>query len=131
MEEKFDLVAFRTARGFTQKDLAAALNINWKYISMIETGAKPLSNKLKAKLDQLQLNEEAPLKGQSDLAKASCPRCSEAALRISELERERDYLRRQLEALIGKLPDAKPSPAAAPACGAVLGRDEPHRRVGA
>lgn len=121
MEEKFDLVSFRAARRLTQRDLAKALDVNWKYISMIETGVKPLSNKLKARLDQLQLDEGALQKDQPDLDKAPCPRCSQKDLEISALREElkdaRAVIRDQASALAAALA-AKPSPAAGPACGA-------------
>ena len=114
MEEKFDLVAFRATRGLTQRDLAKALKINWKYISMIETGVKPLSNKLKTKLDQLQLNEGTSLTGQPDLAVATCPRCAEKDVEIEWLREQLSKAQDNLAAALA----AKPSPAAAPACGA-------------
>jgi transcriptional regulator with XRE-family HTH domain len=130
MEEKFDLVSFRAARRLTQRDLAKALDVNWKYISMIETGVKPLSNKLKARLDQLQLDEGALQKDQPDLDKAPCPRCSQKDLEISALREElkdaRAVIRDQASALAAALA-AKPSPAAAPVCSASNGGHKERR----
>jgi DNA-binding XRE family transcriptional regulator len=117
MAEKFDLVSFRSERGLTQRDLAKALNVNWKYVSMIETGAKPLSKKLKYKLDQLQLDGVATREGSGGQLDHSCERCTAK-------DREIEWLREQLSKAQDNLAAAlatKPSAGAGPACSAADG----------
>lgn len=56
MEKKLDMAQVRTKLGITQARLAELLDVDRKYVSMIETGTKPLSSKLSKKLDSLLSN---------------------------------------------------------------------------
>lgn len=107
MSEKFDLASYRAENGLTQRDLAKALEVNWKYLSMIETGVKPMSKKLMAKLDQLQPKKDQPLERHAE--PVACPQC------VAK-DKEIGWLKEQVEGLIAALA-AKPPPAAGPACG--------------
>lgn len=51
--KKVDLKSFREKLGFTQQELADALGMARTYISMVESGAKPFSEKLKQKVEHL------------------------------------------------------------------------------
>lgn len=88
----------------TQRELARALDIHSKYVSMIETGVKPLSRKLKIKLEQLQLNDtNAETTSMSPLADSEPSMgCSQCAAKDKEIE----WLKTQMEELIQKIPDA-------------------------
>lgn len=59
-EEKFDIATVRAEKGLTQAQLAEMLDVDRKYISMIETGKKPLSNKLRKKLDKILADLQVP-----------------------------------------------------------------------
>ena len=53
MSNNLDMAQIRADLGITQAQLGELLNVDRKYISMIETGTKPLSSKLSKKLDTL------------------------------------------------------------------------------
>lgn len=53
MKNNLDIAEIRSNLGLTQAELAELLNVDRKYVSMIETGSRPLSNKLAKKLDKL------------------------------------------------------------------------------
>ena len=53
MEKKFNLQKYREKYGITQQQLAELIGVNFRYISMIETGAKPLTQKFVKKLELL------------------------------------------------------------------------------
>ena len=108
MSEKFDLASYRAEKGLTQRDLAKALDVNWKYLSMIETGVKPMSKKLMAKLDQLQPKKDQPLEHHAK--PVACPQC---AAKDKEIVWLKEQLSKALDALA-----AKPSAAAGLASGA-------------
>ena len=54
MKKNLDMAEIRAALGITQARLAELLDVDRKYVSMIETGIKPLSSKLSKKLDILR-----------------------------------------------------------------------------
>lgn len=54
MKNNLDILEIRNKFGLTQQELANLLEVDRKYISMIETGVKPLSNKLARKLERLK-----------------------------------------------------------------------------
>ena len=54
MEEKFSLQKARLGLGWTQEKLAEYLDITPEYISMMETGKKPVSKKVLKKFNQLE-----------------------------------------------------------------------------
>lgn len=53
MKKNLDMLSIRAKLGLTQARLAELLDVDRKYVSMIETGAKPLSPKMSRKLDIL------------------------------------------------------------------------------
>lgn len=53
MKNKLDMAEVRKKLGITQQVLADMLGVDRKYVSMIETGVKPLSKKLAVKLDRV------------------------------------------------------------------------------
>ena len=54
--KKVDLKSFREELGMTQQELADALDMARTYISMIESGTKPFSGKLRRKVECLLYN---------------------------------------------------------------------------
>ena len=50
---KLDMAEIRAQLGVTQQVMAEILGVDRKYVSMVETGVKPLSKKLAAKLGQV------------------------------------------------------------------------------
>ena len=53
MSKNLDMASARASLGLTQARLAELLDVDRKYVSMIETGTKPLSAKMSKKLDML------------------------------------------------------------------------------
>lgn len=53
MSKNLDMATARATLGLTQARLAELLDVDRKYVSMIETGVKPLSAKMSKKLDIL------------------------------------------------------------------------------
>lgn len=51
IDRNLDLAEFRRQRGITQAELAAFLEVNRKYVSMLETGVRHPSKKILQKLD--------------------------------------------------------------------------------
>ena len=61
MNKKIDIANIRSELGITQAELAELLDVDRKYVSMLETGAKPISAKMSRKLDTLkESGVEAP-----------------------------------------------------------------------
>lgn len=54
MNKKIDIAKIRSELGITQAELAELLDVDRKYVSMLETGAKPISAKMSRKLDTLK-----------------------------------------------------------------------------
>jgi len=102
--KKISLPEFRKHYGLTQEELARLLNVSRNYIAMVENGRKPLSSKLKDKLSLVNTEKLSPItftspNGETD----TCPHCAAVNIRISELEQERDFLRKQLSGLVKTL----------------------------
>ena len=59
MKKKLDVRIFRETHGYTQDSLATALGVSRNYVYLIESGKKPLSDKLLIKLEKLELMKSA------------------------------------------------------------------------
>lgn len=59
MKKKLDVRLFRETHGYTQDSLATALGVSRNYVYLIESGKKPLSDKLLIKLEKLELMKSA------------------------------------------------------------------------
>lgn len=117
----------RLKLGVTQQVLAEMLGVDRKYVSMIETGVKPLSNKLALKLDRisevdiqkreqswtkdpdgviknLYVKETGKLSDQNDqkLCVKPCENCA-------RLECEIGFLRASLTEALSRIPKPKDS----------------------
>jgi transcriptional regulator with XRE-family HTH domain len=91
IEKKLDLRVYRNKLGLTQVQLAEMLGLNSKYLSMIESGTKPLTDKMVKKLELLELSrhpvapEKLPLESMSDVATSE--RLSKPAWTLTRRER--------------------------------------------
>jgi len=107
MEKKFNLQKYREKYGITQQQLAELIGVNFRYISMIETGAKPLTEKFVKKLELLDagrgrqnlmttsppLIEHRVCMGENtELYMAECQECKKKDVQIERLERIIDKL---------------------------------------
>ena len=52
-EQMFDLREYRVGRGYTRQKLAGLLGVSYGYICSVESGEKPVSNKLLISLEHL------------------------------------------------------------------------------
>ena len=59
MKKKLDVRIFRETHGYTQDSLATALGVSRNYVYLIESGKKPLSDKLLIKLEKLERMKSA------------------------------------------------------------------------
>ena len=77
MKNKLDMAQVRLKLGVTQQVMAEMLGVDRKYVSMIETGVKPLSNKLALKLARIsevdiQKREQSWIKEPDGVIKNLC-----------------------------------------------------------
>lgn len=113
ISQKVKLRDLRLEMGLTQQELADSLGMNSRYISMVESGKKPCSEKMVQKVELLaQSKQRTP--SFKITSRDECPRCAKLE---AELVEARAVIRDQASALAAALA-AKPSPAAAPVCGA-------------
>ena len=74
ISQKVKLRELRLEMGLTQQELADSLNMNSRYISMLESGVKPCSDKMVKKVELLLQSKQSP-----DLPLAvpsTCPQCT-------------------------------------------------------
>lgn len=129
----------RIRQGKKAYQIAHLIGVSQGYFSQIENGTRTnvskdillkIAEALGIALDELlsdSRDEVIHVVGKENVE--NCQSCGAKDKEIFELREERDYLRKQVDALIGKLPDAKPSPGAAPACGAHGGDLKERRRA--
>ena len=110
--QKVKLRDLRLEMGLTQQELADSLDMNSRYICMVESGLKPCSDKMLKKVELLSRTKSAPA-APSSVTQKDCPRCAELE---AELRDARAVIHDQASALASALA-AKPSPAAVRACG--------------
>ena len=120
--QKVELRNLRLEMGLTQQELADSLDMNSRYISMVESGLKPCSAKMLKKVELLVKTKHLT-KPPASVHTENCPRC---AVLESELREARAVIRDQASALAAALA-AKPSPAAAPVCSASNGGHKERR----
>lgn len=107
MEKKFNLQKYREKYGITQQQLAELIGVNFRYISMIETGAKPLTEKFVKKLELLDAGRERQFSMSTDppsvdrrvcmgeekaVYNTECQECKKKQAHIERLERIIDKL---------------------------------------
>ncbi len=129
------LKELRQRSGKKAYEIAHLIGVSQGYFSQIENGTRAnvskdillkIADAFGMTLDELlseRRDEIVQVNGKNPNA---CPQCEVAAKQIDELKSERDYLRKQVEALITALA-VKPSPGAAPACGAPGGAHKERR----
>lgn len=120
--QKVELRNLRLEMGLTQQELADSLDMNSRYISMVESGLKPCSDKMLKKVELL-VRTKRLAKLSASVHPEDCPRCAELEV---ELREARAVIRDQASALAAALA-AKPSPAAGPACSASNGGHKERR----
>lgn len=129
------LKELRIRQGKKAYQIAHLINVSQGYFSQIENGTRTnvskdillkIADALGITLDELLSDSRDEVIHVGTKANVdTCQSCESKEKEISELRKERDYLRRQVDALIGKLPDAKPSDGVGRACGA--GDKETHK----
>jgi len=88
MEQKVSAREIRLSLGKTQWEMARLLDITPEYLSMIETGKKPMSKKLEKKVVALpQNNYTAPASPPYAVHEAPRDRLADLESRVAELER--------------------------------------------
>lgn len=112
---KVELRNLRLEMRLTQQELADSLGMNSRYISMVESGKKPCSEKMLKKVELLAKARKAP----PPLGREACPRCAELE---AELRDARGVIRDQASALASALAPKPIRPPAAPAYGVGAGR---------
>ena len=95
MSEKILVTEIRRRHGLTQSKMAQILDITPEYLSMIETGRKPLSKKLEKKVLALSDRETgppyaaaaSPAMAVAESAHSYAERIAELEARVAEIER--------------------------------------------
>lgn len=100
--KQLDIAEVRSRIGVTQQVLADMLNVDRKYISMIETGAKPLSKKLAKKLILIDKGENQKQEVEQAQPETYAESCSQCALLKKELVEARAVIRDLASALAAK-----------------------------
>ena len=126
-----ELKRAREGARLSGREIARRAGISSAYYSQLETGTRgeppePLRSKL---VEVIGVPSASTVQAQNvNTELAELRREREHYLeKIAELERERDFLRGHVASLVGKLPDAKPSPGAAPVYGASGGAHKERR----
>ena len=109
MEKKFNLQDYRKKYGLSQQQLAELIGVNFRYISMIETGAKPLTSKFVKKLELLDAGRvqqistsTAPPAPKEKTLHCSQGLCQECVKKEAEIDKMQAQIAR-LEKIIDKL----------------------------
>lgn len=118
VSQKVELRNLRLEMGLTQQELADSLGMNSRYISMVESGLKPCSDKMLKKVELLVRTKHLS-RPPASVHTEDCPQC---VVKDKEIVWLKEQLSKALDALA-----VKPTPAAGPVCSASGGGHEERR----
>ena len=130
--EKLSLADFRRNHGMTQQELANAIGVSRNYITLVENGKKPFSDKLRQKLSIVSIISDNQTEPRIDPPSA-CPMCEAKDKELNQsmkiIEMQARTISDQAQTIKGLIADNNLNEPAARASGAGNGLNNAEKKA--